>query len=88
MLLMNNSTKLLSTFLKRKDKFISSNSFGSNCISRIIQNLDPNKAHSHDISICMLKNCGKSISKPLEIIFKSKKVSFLMNGKKKIWFQS
>ena len=64
--LMNNSSKLLSIFLKRTDKFISSISFSSNDIARITQGLDPNKAHGRDmISIRMLK-----ISKPLEIIFK------------------
>ena len=32
--------------------------------------VDPNKAHSHDmISIRMLKICGKSICRPLELIF-------------------
>ena len=67
--LMNNSSKLLSIFLKRTDKFISSISFSSNDIARIIQDLDPNKAHDHDmISIRMLKICSESISKPLEII--------------------
>ena len=63
---MNNSSKLPSAFSKKIDKFISSISFSSNDITRIIQGLDPNKAHGHDmISIRMLK-----ISKPLEIIFK------------------
>ena len=70
--LMNNSSKLPSTFLKRTDKFISSVSFSSNHIARIIRDLDPNKVHGHDmISISMLKICCASISKPLEIIFKS-----------------
>ena len=37
-----------------------------------MKNLDPNKAHGHDmISIRMLKTCGESILKPLELIFKS-----------------
>ena len=67
-----NSSKLPSTFLKRTDKFISSISFSSNDIARIIRDLDPNKAHGHDmISIRMLKICGESISKPLGMIFKS-----------------
>ena len=37
----------------------------------MIQQLDPNKAHSHDkhISIQMLKICRKPISRPLELIF-------------------
>ena len=34
--------------------------------------LDPNKAHGHDmISIRMLKICGYSIYKPLQLIFRS-----------------
>ena len=70
--LMNNSSKLPSTFSKRTDKFISSVSFSSNHIARIIRDLDPNNVHGHDmISISMLKICCASISKPLEIIFKS-----------------
>ena len=47
--LINNSSKLPSTFLKRTDKFISSISFSSNDIARIIRDLDSNKAHGHDI---------------------------------------
>ena len=40
-------------------------------IFKIIQNLDPNKVHGHDnISIRMLKICGSSIYKPVEMIFK------------------
>ena len=70
--LINNSSKLPSTFLERTDKFIWSLSFNGNDITRIIRDLDPNKAPGHDmISIRMLKICGESISKSLEIIFKS-----------------
>ena len=70
--LMNNSRKLPSTFLKIIHKFISSVQFSSNDIARIIRDLGPNKAHHHHmLSICMLKICGESISKPLEIICKS-----------------
>ena len=44
--------------------------FSEDDIAKIIQNLDPNKAHGHDqISIRMLKICGKTICKPLECIF-------------------
>ena len=40
-------------------------------IVKIIQNLHPIKAHGHDnISSHMLKICGSSISRPLEMIFK------------------
>ena len=66
-------------------------SFSSNHIARIIRGLDSNKAHGNDmIHIRMLKICGESISKPLEIILNlpSKKFSFLMNGKKQMWFWS
>ena len=68
---MNNSSKLSSTFLKRTHKFISSISLRSKDIARIIRDLEPNQAHGHMISIPMLIICGESISKPLEIIFKS-----------------
>ena len=37
----------------------------------MLQNLDSNKAHSHDnVGIRMLQLCGNSICKPLELIFK------------------
>ena len=43
----------------------------SNDIESIIQILDlKNKAYgSNKISICMIKTCGKSICKPLQLIF-------------------
>ena len=88
---MNNSSKLPSIFLKRTDKFISSISFSSNNIARIIRELDPNNAHGHDMrSIRMLKICKESILKPLEIIFKSciEKGQFPNEWKKQMWFQS
>ena len=50
---------------------LSSVRFSQDDIAKIIQNLDPNKAHGHDnMSIRMLKICGSSIYKPLEVIFK------------------
>ena len=53
------------------DNRLSSVSFSQDDIAKIIQNLDPNKAHGHDnISIRMLKICVPSIYKPLEMIFK------------------
>ena len=55
---------------KRTGKVISSISFSSYDIAKIIRDLNPNNDHGHDmISIRMLKS--ESISKPLEIIFKS-----------------
>ena len=42
-------------------------------LQKTIENLNPNKSHGYDmiISIRMLKTCGDSILKPLELIFKS-----------------
>ena len=41
-------------------------------IAKIIENLDPNKAHGHDmISIRLLKLCCESALPPLELNFKS-----------------
>ena len=52
------------------DKRLSTVKFLSNGILKIIQNLNPNKAHGHDkISIRMLKICGNSLCRPLELIF-------------------
>ena len=45
---------------------------GSNDVTKIIQYLDLNKAHGDDvICISMLKICGESVSKTLDIVFKS-----------------
>ena len=69
--LIKNSSKLPSHLHYLTDNRLSSVSFSQDDIAKIIQNLDPNKAHGHDnISIHMLKICGSSIYKPLEMIFK------------------
>ena len=53
------------------DNYLSFVIFPQDDIAKIIQNLDPNKAHGHDnISIRKLKICGSSIYKPLEMILK------------------
>ena len=50
---------------------LSSVSFSQDGIAKVIQNIDPSKAHGHDnISIRMLKICGSSIYNPVEMIFK------------------
>ena len=55
----------------KTDKSLSNITFTEKDIEKIIQSLDPNKAHGHDmISIRMLKICGKSIIKPLLITYK------------------
>ena len=53
------------------DNRLSSASFSQDNIAKIIQKFDPNKAHGHDnISTCMLKICGSSIYKAMELIIK------------------
>ena len=70
--LINNSSVLPSLLFKRTENVVSSIDFGSDDIAKLIHNLDPNKAHGHDIiSICMLKICSNSIYKPPQLIFQS-----------------
>ena len=70
--MLTNSSVLPSVLFKRTENVISSIDFGSDDIAKIIQKLDPNKAHGHDmISIRMLKICGNSVYKPLQLIFRS-----------------
>ena len=53
------------------EKRLSIVKFVSNDILKIIQNLNPNKAHGHDkISIRMLKLCIDLLCRPVELIFK------------------
>ena len=61
--LANNLAKLI-------NKSLDTVNFSTDDISKLINNLDPNKAHGHDmLSIQMIKLCGNSIWKPLSIIF-------------------
>ena len=54
----------------KTDNRLSAVNFSIDDIAKILQNLDPNKAHGHDkISIRMLQLCGNSICNPLELIF-------------------
>ena len=54
------------------DSTLSSRHFTKDDILRITNNLDRSKAHGHDeISIRVLKICGDSICRPLNIIFKT-----------------
>ena len=70
--LINNSSVLPSLLFKRTENVVSSIDFGSDGIAKLIHNLDPNKAHGHDmISICMLKIYSNSIYKPPQLIFQS-----------------
>ena len=53
------------------DKGITTIDFTSNDIFDLIKSLDIGKAHGYDdISVRMIKICGKSICRPLELIFR------------------
>ena len=53
------------------DNRLSTINYSHEDVGKIIQNLNPNKVHGRDnSSIFMLKICGSTIYKPLEIIFK------------------
>ena len=69
--LTNNSSILPSVLFKQAQIVISFINFGSNDIAKTIQKLYPNKADGHEISIHMLKICGNSFYKPLQLIFRS-----------------
>ena len=69
--LIKNKSKLPLQLYFLTDKRLSMVKFVNNDILKIIQNLNPNKAHGHDkISIRMLKLCDDSLCRPLELIFK------------------
>ena len=68
--LISNSSELPLNLHYTTEKRLNTLNFSSNDIEKIIQNLDPNKAHDHDkISIRIIKICSKSICKPLQLIF-------------------
>ena len=67
-----NDSKLPSVLTVHTESLLESFHFSANHIGDIIKKLNPSKAHGHNmISIPMLKLCGESIWKPLEIIFKN-----------------
>ena len=56
----------------KTNKRISSINFSSSDLSKIIKELNPNKAHGHDnISIRMIQICGESIIFPLKLILET-----------------
>ena len=68
--LISSSSKLSSHTQYLTDNRLSCVSFCQDKIANVIQNLDPNKLYGDDnTSIRMLKVCGPSIYKPVEIIF-------------------
>ena len=83
--LINTSSVLLTTLTMKTRESLSTIRFTSDDILKIIRNLDPNKAHGHDmISIQMVKLFDASLCKPLEQIFKSclESGKFLLEWKK------
>ena len=67
----DDSSEIPSFLHPKTDKFLSNITFTEKDIEKVIQSLDSNKAHRHNMmSKRMLKICGKSIIKPLLIIFK------------------
>ena len=70
--LVENTSKLPTDSFKRTNNLLSAISFTKDDIAKIIKNFNPNKAHGFDmISIRMLKICGESILKSLELTLKS-----------------
>ena len=80
--LIDNGSTLPSLFPLITGKSLSDADFSVDDIRNIINKLDSNNAHGDDmISIRMLQLCDKSISKPLNVIFKSC-LTCPSNGKK------
>ena len=68
--LIKNDSKIPTRFCSLTEKPLSTLKLVNTDVLKIIQNLNPNKAHDHDkISIRMLKICKNSICRPLELIF-------------------
>ena len=67
--LIKNDTELITSLAFYTDSRGSAVSFSHEDVGKIIQNLNPNKVHGHDnIRISMLKICGSTTSRTLEII--------------------
>ena len=80
--IIDNRSKIPSFRNSKADKSLSNIPFTEKNIEKVIQNLDLNKAHEHDmISIRMLKICNKSATKPL-LIKPLRRVAFPMSGRK------
>ena len=80
-----NNSELPKDLLFLTEKRLSHVQISNENIIKIINNLEPNKDHRHDmISIRMSKLCGPSLCEPLSIIFKSclSRMKFHMEWKK------
>ena len=61
----------LSSLHYKTDNHLLTVNFSIDDITKILQNLDPTKAHDHDkVSIHMLQLCESTNCKPLELILK------------------
>ena len=73
--IVSNDSKLPLTLTKKNThthESLSTINFSTDDILKIIRNLDPNKAHGHDmISIRKIKICDTSICRSLKLIFQS-----------------
>ena len=70
--ILKNISTLRNTCSKHINNILDTIIFSIEDIYKILKNLDPNKTHGHNmISIRMIKLCGISICKPLEIIFQN-----------------
>ena len=70
--LINSDSSLPCEIIKKTNNSLYSVRFSTEDILQIINNLDSNKVQGHDeISIRMLKICGSSVCRPLQIIYKS-----------------
>ena len=79
--ILQNSSKLSTNLVPRTDQSLTSIKFSQDNILKIIQNLNPSKAHGRGkINISMIKICANSLCKLLEIIFES----CIIKGKKSI----
>ena len=69
----NNNSELPVTMTKKTTHVsLSTINFSTDNILKIIRNLDPNKAHRHDmICVWMIKICDTSICRPLKLIYQS-----------------
>ena len=74
--LVENPSKLPTNSFKKANNLLSTILFTKDDIAKTIKNLNPNKVHDFSC-VRMIKICGESIFKPLELIFKS----CLKNGK-------
>ena len=70
--IVSNNSELPVTLTRKAHESLSTIDFSTDDILKIIRNLDPNKAHGHDmISIRMIKICDTSICRPLKLIFQA-----------------